>query len=56
MIARGRLVGVIELVNKRDDEGFAEADSTLLSILSIVAATALEEMQARLEAEEAAAG
>jgi GAF domain-containing protein len=56
MIARGRLVGVIELVNKRDDEGFAEADSTLLSILSIVAATALEEMQSRLEAEEAAAG
>jgi GAF domain-containing protein len=56
MIARGKLVGVIELVNKRDEEGFAEADSTLLSILGVVAATALEEMQSRLEAEEAAAG
>jgi GAF domain-containing protein len=52
MIARGKLVGVIELLNKQNDEEFTEADSTLLSILGIVAATALEEMQARLEAEE----
>ena len=55
MIARDKLIGVIELVNKRDEEGFAETDSTLLAILGVIAATALEEMQSRLEAEEAAA-
>jgi GAF domain-containing protein len=52
MIARGKLIGVIELLNKRDDE-FSEADATLLLILGQVAAIALEEMQTRLEAEEA---
>lgn len=51
MIARGKLIGVIELLNKRDDE-FSEADATLLLILGQVAAIALEEMQTRLEAEE----
>jgi GAF domain-containing protein len=53
MIARGKLIGVIELLNKRDD-GFAEADATLLLILGQVAAIALEEMKTRLEAEEKA--
>jgi GAF domain-containing protein len=53
MIARGKLIGVIELLNKRDD-AFAEADATLLLILGQVAAIALEEMQTRLEAEEKA--
>ncbi|MBE7552589.1 MAG: GAF domain-containing protein [Anaerolineales bacterium] len=52
MIARAKLIGVIELLNKRDDE-FREADATLLLILAQVAAIALEEMQTRLEAEEA---
>ncbi len=52
MMARGKLIGVIEVVNKRDDE-FAETDATLLLILAQVAAIALEEMQTRLEAEEA---
>lgn len=52
MIARGKLIGVIELLNKRDDE-FREADATLLLILAQVAAIALEEMQTRFEAEEA---
>lgn len=51
MMARGKLIGVIELLNKRDDE-FTEADATLLLILGQVAAIALEEMQTRLEAEE----
>jgi GAF domain-containing protein len=54
MIARGKLIGVIELLNKRDDE-FREADATLLLILAQVAAIALEEIQTRLEAEEAKA-
>jgi GAF domain-containing protein len=54
MIARGKLIGVIELLNKRDNE-FTEADATLLLILGQVAAIALEEMQTRLEAEEAQA-
>ncbi len=54
MIARSKLVGVIELVNKRADNGFSEADATLLSILGHVAAIALTELEIRLEAEEAA--
>jgi GAF domain-containing protein len=52
MMARGKLIGVIEVVNKRDDE-FTETDATLLLILAQVAAIALEEMHTRLEAEEA---
>lgn len=55
MIARGKLIGVIELLNKRGEESFIEADASLLAILGHVAAIALEEMQTRLEAEEAAA-
>lgn len=54
MITRGKLIGVIEVLNKRDDE-FTEADATLLLILAQVAAIALEEMQTRLEAEDAQA-
>ena len=54
MVTQNKLVGVIELLNKRSDDGFTEADSTLLSILGLVAATALLDMQERLEAEEAA--
>lgn len=54
MMARGKLIGVIELLNKRDNE-FTEADATLLLILGQVAAIALAEMQTRFEAEEAQA-
>ena len=50
-----KLIGVIELLNKRDNQGFIDADVTLLSILGQVAATALQEMHERLEAEEAQA-
>lgn len=53
MITRGKLMGVIELLNRVDGE-FSETDATLLLILSQVAAIALEEMQTRLEAEEKA--
>ena len=51
MITRSKLIGVIELLNKRDAI-FTDADATLLLILGQVAAIALEEMQTRLEAEE----
>jgi GAF domain-containing protein len=53
MITRGKLMGVIELLNKAEGE-FVETDATLLLILGQVAAIALEEMQTRLEAEEKA--
>ena len=52
MITRGKLVGVLELLNKYDGNKFIEADVTLLSILAHVAATALEDMRSRLESEE----
>lgn len=55
MITRGKLVGVLELLNKYNGNEFIEADATLLSILAHVAATALEDMRAKLEAEEARA-
>lgn len=51
MIARGKLIGVIELLNKRDGL-FADADATLLLILAQVAAIALEETRTRLEVED----
>jgi GAF domain-containing protein len=48
-------VGVIELLNKHDCEEFLEADVALLLILGNTAATALETMRERIEAEEAVA-
>ena len=53
MITRGKLVGVIELLNKYNGTEFTEPDATLLSILGHVAATALDDMRSRLEKEEA---
>jgi GAF domain-containing protein len=55
MIARDKLVGVIQLLNKQGGQPFLEADADLLAILGHVAAIALEEMHMRLEAEEATA-
>ena len=55
MMTASKLIGVIELLNKRDNKEFIEADVTLLSILGQVAATALQEMHERFEAEEAKA-
>ena len=52
MITRGKLVGVIELLNKYNGNEFTETDATLLSILGHVAATALEDMRSQLEVEE----
>jgi GAF domain-containing protein len=48
------LVGVIELLNKYNGEEFSEADVALLLILGNTAASALETMRERIEAEEAA--
>jgi GAF domain-containing protein len=53
MVTRGKLVGVIELLNKYNGDEFISTDITLLSILAHVAATALEDMRSRLELEEA---
>jgi GAF domain-containing protein len=55
MITRGKLVGVIELLNKYNGTEFTETDATLLSILGHVAATALDDMRSRLEKEDAVA-
>ncbi len=52
MITRGKLVGVIELLNKYNGTEFTEPDATLLSILGHVAATALDDMRSRLEKED----
>ena len=50
LITRSKLVGVIQLLNKKDNDEFDDTDVILLSILSHVAATALEEMRLELEA------
>ena len=55
MLTRGKLVGVIELLNKYNGTEFTEPDATLLSILGHVAATALDDMRSRLEKEDAVA-
>jgi GAF domain-containing protein len=49
LVARSKLVGVIEVLNKHDGESFTEADVNLLLILGYVAAAALETMRGRLD-------
>ena len=53
MVTRRKLVGVIEVLNRQAGENYTEADVNLLLILGNVAATALETMRVRLDAEEA---
>lgn len=55
MITRGKLIGVIELLNKYNGNQFIETDATVLSILAHVAATALDDMRTQIEAEEVGA-
>ena len=55
MVARARLVGVIEVLNKQNDAPFSDADVNLLLILGNVAATALETIRVRIEMLEAEA-
>ncbi len=56
MVARRKLVGVIEVLNKQENEMFTEADVNLLLILGNVAAAALETMRVRIDKQEGAEG
>jgi GAF domain-containing protein len=42
LVARGRVIGVIEVINKRSGEKFTDDDTSLLSILATIAASALD--------------
>ncbi|MBN1812993.1 MAG: GAF domain-containing protein [Anaerolineae bacterium] len=42
LIARGRVLGVLEVLNKRSDDGFTEDDASVLSVLATLAALALD--------------
>jgi len=44
LIARGKVLGVIEVLNKAGGRDFAEADQDLLSILAFIAAIALDDL------------
>lgn len=52
MVARSKLVGTLTIYNKKDEEGFTEADQRLVSILAAQSAQVLE--NARLHEEESA--
>jgi GAF domain-containing protein len=51
LAARGRVLGVIEVLNKRSGEDFTEEDASLLSILATLAASALDYAAAVIESE-----
>ncbi|MFQ5614689.1 MAG: GAF domain-containing protein [Anaerolineae bacterium] len=55
LLANDKVIGVIELVNKRDGGLFTDNDLILSSILAFTAAAALESVRLRLEAAETAA-
>jgi GAF domain-containing protein len=42
LIARGRVLGVLEVLNRRSDEGFTKDDASVLSVLATLAALALD--------------
>jgi len=44
LVARGKVLGVIEVLNKASGGDFAEADQDLLSLLAVVAAIALDDL------------
>lgn len=44
LVARGKVLGVIEVLNKSGGKEFAEADQDLLSILAFIAAIALDDL------------
>ena len=44
LMARGKVLGVIEVLNKAGSKPFAEADQDLLSILAFIAAIALDDI------------
>ncbi|HDQ72764.1 MAG TPA: GAF domain-containing protein [Chloroflexi bacterium] len=49
LAARGRTLGVIEVVNKRSERPFTEEDANLLSILATLAASALDYAASAME-------
>jgi GAF domain-containing protein len=42
LIARSRVLGVLEVLNKRSDDGFTQDDASVLSVLATLAALALD--------------
>jgi len=54
LAARGRVLGVIEVLNKRSGEDFTNDDAKLLSILATLSASALDYAADVIEAEERA--
>jgi len=42
LIARGRVLGVLEVLNKRSDDGFTQDDASVLAVLATLAALALD--------------
>ena len=44
LMARGKVLGVIEVLNKASGQDFAEADQDLLTLLSVIAAMALDDL------------
>jgi len=52
MIAGKKILGVIELVNKRGSGQFTESDTTMLSLLALFAATSLDQLNRQLAEEE----
>ena len=49
LAARGRVLGVVEVLNKRSGEGFTEDDASLLSILAALSASALDYAASAME-------
>ncbi len=54
LVARGKALGVIEVLNKRSGGDFTEDDATLLSILAALSASALDYAASTAETEERA--
>jgi len=54
LVARGKVLGVIEGLNKRSGKDFTEEDANLLSVLATLAASALDYAATVFEAEEQA--
>jgi len=54
LIARGNVLGVVEVLNKTGDRPFTETDQDLLSILALIAAMALDDLARVPELESAA--
>ncbi len=49
LMVQGRVLGVLEVLNKFTGEDYTEGDLDLLSLLGLIAATALDAMEARSE-------